>query len=205
MIEIIRKIVMSVLYTLYEQVGFAFIGTVLCMFLYLYAKEFGWKTIIKHWLKTFKEDINFRKKCFLVFYTAMIILKTLLNRAIWANPLGNVIGVWGLYNADGEMTTEVLENLALFLPFTILLLWNYREKILGCSVGMLRSLWKSAISVFLFSLTIEALQLFFRLGTFQLSDLFYNTLGGLVGGFIYWCGYKLTHRKKKEKDITDTP
>lgn len=44
---------------------------------------------------------------------------------------------------------------------------------------------------FLFSLTIEFLQLFLRLGTFQLSDLCYNTLGGAIGGVLYWMGWKV--------------
>ena len=29
------------------------------------------------------------------------------------------------------------------------------------------------------------LQLLLRLGTFQLSDIFYNTVGGVVGGLMY--------------------
>ena len=29
------------------------------------------------------------------------------------------------------------------------------------------------------------LQLLLRLGTFQLSDIFYNTVGGIIGGLIY--------------------
>lgn len=38
---------------------------------------------------------------------------------------------------------------------------------------------------FLSSLAIEMLQLFLRLGTWQLSDLCFNTLGGVIGGLIY--------------------
>lgn len=49
---------------------------------------------------------------------------------------------------------------------------------------------------FLFSLTIEFLQLFLRLGTFQLSDLCYNTLGGAMGGVLYWMGWKIQKRKR---------
>ena len=33
---------------------------------------------------------------------------------------------------------------------------------------------------------IEMLQLLLRLGTFQLSDIFYNTVGGVLGGLIYY-------------------
>lgn len=52
-------------------------------------------------------------------------------------------------------------------------------------------LWYSTKVTFLFSLTIEFLQLFLRLGTFQLSDLCYNTLGGAMGGVLYWMGWKV--------------
>lgn len=43
----------------------------------------------------------------------------------------------------------------------------------------------------MFSLGIEFTQLFLRLGTFQLADLFYNTLGGFIGGIIYLIGSKV--------------
>lgn len=35
------------------------------------------------------------------------------------------------------------------------------------------------------SVSIEMLQLLLRLGTFQLSDIFYNTVGGVLGGLMY--------------------
>ena len=38
---------------------------------------------------------------------------------------------------------------------------------------------------FIFSISIEMLQLLLRLGTFQLSDIFYNTVGGVLGGLMY--------------------
>ena len=47
-----------------------------------------------------------------------------------------------------------------------------------------------AISAFGFSLIIEMLQLLLRLGTFQLSDIFYNTVGGVLGGLLYCVAMK---------------
>ena len=47
-------------------------------------------------------------------------------------------------------------------------------------------LWYSEKIAFIFSIIIEMLQLFLRVGTFQLSDLFYNTIGGVVGGLMYY-------------------
>lgn len=107
--------------------------------------------------------------------------------------MSNVIGVWDLYNAKGELTTECIENLALFIPFTILLPWVAKERILK-SITIWSVLWNSTKMTFLFSFAIEMLQLFLRLGTWQLSDLFYNALGGAIGGIIYYVGYKVKHR-----------
>ena len=41
---------------------------------------------------------------------------------------------------------------------------------------------------------IEMLQLLLRLGTFQLSDIFYNTLGGMIGGLMYCAVMKARKR-----------
>ena len=198
MIELIKRIVTNVLLALYHPFGAALVISVLLMFLYMLIQEHGFKTVIKHWITEFKTSTIFRRTFVLAFYTAMILFQTLLTRYVWLNPLSNVIGVWGLTNAQGELTTEVIENLILFIPFTILLLWSFREKIVGPKVKLGITLWKSAVTVFIFSLIIEFLQLFVRLGTFQLSDLFYNTLGGFIGGLIYWCVYKIKHRKERQ-------
>lgn len=198
MIDIIKRIIENVLTALYQPFGFSVIMAVLAMFFYMIVKEHGLKVVVQRWINEFKTSGRFRKVFILVFYIAMILFRTLLNRTMWANPVSNVIGIWGLYNEKGELTTEAIENLALFIPFTVLLLWSYHEKFLGEGAKFLRTLWQSVKIVFLFSLTIEFLQLFLRLGTFQLSDLFYNTLGGLVGGLIYWIGYRVTHRNRKD-------
>lgn len=38
------------------------------------------------------------------------------------------------------------------------------------------------------------LQLLLRLGTFQLSDIFYNTVGGVLGGLMYCAVMKVRKR-----------
>ena len=42
--------------------------------------------------------------------------------------------------------------------------------------------------------SIEMLQLLLRLGTFQLSDIFYNTVGGALGGVCYCVAMKARKR-----------
>lgn len=197
MIEIMKKIIENVLVALYQPFGFSVIMAILAMFFYMFVKELGLKATVQRWLNEFKANSRFRRIFVLVFYTALMLFRTLLNRDMWRNPITNVIGIWGLYNEKGELTTEVIENIALFIPFAILLLWSFHEKFLGEGAKLFRTIYQSVKIVFLFSLTIEFLQLLMRLGTFQLSDLFYNTIGGLVGGLIYWIGYKFMHRNKE--------
>ena len=197
--ELISKIIVNVLTTAYQSFWFAIILSVLFMF--------AWKnyTTVKQsiieWMSWFKADSHFRRVFLLVFYTAMILLCTLLNRDMWLNPVSDVIGIWGLYNENGEFTSEAVENLVLFLPFVILLFWGFREKLLP-KLTLLSVLWKATKITFLFSFTIEMLQLFLRLGTWQLSDLFYNTLGGAVGGLIYYIAYKIKHKIRGEHGFT---
>ena len=143
----------------------------------------------------------FRRIFFLAVYVAIVLLITLLNREIWENPLSDVLGTWGLYNKKGKLTTEVIENLLMFVPFPVLMFVAFRDKLLK-SMKLHDILWTSIRISFLFSAGIEVAQLLFRLGTFQLSDLFYNTLGGILGGLCYFIGYKL---KKGNKQKTEKP
>lgn len=60
--------------------------------------------------------------------------------------------------------------------------WTFEEKI---GISWKKILWQSGKIAFIFSISIEMLQLLLRLGTFQLSDIFYNTVGGMIGGLMY--------------------
>lgn len=194
MVESVNKIISSILTALYQPFWFSLLSSILFLFFYLYVKEHGWRTALRTWLITFKSSSKFRKLFFLAFYIMMILMRTLLNRNMWANPVSNVLGSWGLYNKEGELTTEAIENVMLMLPFIVLLLWTFRDRLLD-KVSFGNIVWTGAKFSFLFSVSIEFLQLFLRLGTFQLSDIFYNTLGGLFGGLIYYIGYKMKDRK----------
>ncbi len=193
MINVLKTIITNVLTALYQPFWFAIILSVCVMFIY---KSYpNMKAAAVQWICWFKNDASFRKMFVFVFYIVMILFRTLLNRDIWANPLYDVLGNWGLFKSDGTLTTEVIENLALFVPFAVMLLWTYKDRLINKRITLVRTIWISVKITFLSSFTIEMLQLFLRLGTWQLSDLFYNTLGGFLGGLIYWCGYKIVHRK----------
>ena len=114
----------------------------------------------------------------------------------YKNMIGKLFGGWGLYE-DGQFTTESIENFMLFVPFSILLLWAFQKELLDESENIRfgKTVWEATKVVAIFSFMIEFTQLLFHLGTFQISDLTYNTLGGAVGGVIYYLGY--SRRRKK--------
>ena len=189
-INLLGNIFTNILTALYEPFGFSLLLSVLAMFFYLYAYEpsaagRGWKNAIVTWYQKFKESVFFLKLFLLAFVTSMILFRTLLNRNLWLNPLSDVMGGWGIWkieNGEQKLTTECIENVIMMVPFSAVVMWTFEEKI-GNSLKKI--LWQSGKIAFIFSISIEMLQLLLRLGTFQLSDIFYNTVGGMIGGLMY--------------------
>ena len=198
-IEILSKILINILTAFYESFGFSILLSFLAMFFYLYAcvpvdTGKGWKSAIVTWYKEFKGSVFFRKLFLSALVTSLILFRTLLNRNLWMNPLSDVMGGWGIWetvNSERQMTTECIENVIMMVPFSAVVMWTFEEKI---GKGWKKILWYSGKIVFCFSLTIEMLQLLLRLGTFQLSDIFYNTVGGLIGGLMYCAVMKARKR-----------
>ena len=191
-IKVLAKILTNILTALYEPFGFSLLLSFLAMFFYLYAYESeeagkGWKSAIVTWYQKFKGSVFFRKLFLLAFVTSMILFRTLLNRNLWLNPLSDVMGGWGIWetvNGEQKLTTECIENVIMMVPFSAVVMWTFGEKIL----------WYSGKIAFIFSISIEMLQLLMRLGTFQLSDIFYNTVGGVLGGLMYCAVMKVRKR-----------
>ena len=198
-IKVLAKILTNILTALYEPFGFSLLLSFLAMFFYLYAYEpaaagKGWKSAIVTWYQKFKESVFFRKLFLLVFVTSMILFRTLLNRNLWMNPLSDVMGGWGIWetaNGEQKLTTECIENVIMMVPFGSVALWTFGEKI---GNGWKEMLWYSGKMAFIFSISIEILQLLLRLGTFQLSDIFYNTVGGVICGLMYFAVMKARKR-----------
>ncbi len=198
-IKVLAKILTNILTALYEPFGFSLLLSFLAMFFNLYAYEpihagKGWKSAIVTWYQKFKESVFFRKLFFLFFVTSFILFRTLLNRSLWMNPLSDVMGGWGIWktvNGEKQLTTECIENVIMMVPFSAAVLWTFGKKI---GNGCKKILWQSGKISFIFSISIEILQLLLRLGTFQLSDIFYNTVGGIIGGLIYCAVMKARKR-----------
>lgn len=78
-----------------------------------------------------------------------------------------------------------ISNVLIFIPFGFYIMHFMKNK------NILKLL---AIS-FLVSLTFEIIQLFLLIGTFSFNDLITNTLGGVLGYFVYLVFHKTKHIK----------
>lgn len=195
--EYFVNIMENVLEALYRTCSASLVIAVLFMCVYLRVRKHGVGPVVQGWLREFRTDSLFRRQFFLTFYVCMMLFRTLFCRPIWGNPLENVLGIWGFHKPDGSIYTENIENLILFVPFVLLYFWMREEKEHNKKKPLQAVLMRSVSVSFGFSLLIELCQLFLKIGTFQLTDLFFNTLGGLLGGLVYW-GFDRSRKRAEE-------
>ena len=187
------NVIVDVLSVIYQTAGASCLLAVLIMCVYMLGRKQGVGPVARAWVYQFRQSSWFRRHFFLTFYTCMMLFRTILCRSVWGNPLENVLGIWGLHH-DGKIYTENFENLILFMPFIMLLFWAREEKDHTKGKKVQEVLLNSFEISFCFSLAIETCQLFLKIGTFQLTDLCFNTLGGMIGGVIYW-GFERTRNR----------
>lgn len=138
--------------------------------------------------KSIKELLTKKNYLYLIilwFYTTFIISKTLIIRTHWEDPFSNIMGGWTIYQqANGMYNVESIENLLFFSPFILLLYLSF--PILTRYKSNVSIVLQSLCIGFLCSLFIETCQVIFSVGTFQFADLFYNTLGTVIGAFLFF-------------------
>lgn len=132
-----------------------------------------------------------------MFYFSELFYTTLIHRiGMKTEPLSDIFGEWSIYDGETIMyiNPKPILNILLFLPIcfaVFYLLKSFGKK----SFTDKKVLLLTAAISFLTSLFIELIQLVFCIGTFQLSDLVYNTLGGLIGAIIYITAKRIINKK----------
>lgn len=177
---------------IYQYAGISIILSILILIVWQKAEESSWKNVWKKFMKQFKER-EWKKRFIAVLYIVFVLQRTVFNRSPWGDPLSNVIGNWWLIQ-NSTPNYEMVENILLFIPLYPLLKMskinknsNFCHKYRAIEIILIPLLC---------SFLIELFQLLFRVGTFQLSDICYNTLGGIFGAFIYYCVYLIKNIKK---------
>ena len=199
LLSIIRNVLTALYQYFWLSLLIALLMTICYLFVYDNNKSGqGLRETMKLWLSTFKSSSEFRILFFLCFYAVMMFFRTVLNRNLWLNPLNNMFGGWWIYEKDSSgnlsLTTDCIENIILFIPFSFLSLWLLSKKRKEENIGKL-TIQNIRYSLLL-TLVIEFSQLFLRVGTFQISDIVYNALGGITGSLLFMLVFKIFYKTK---------
>lgn len=175
--------------------GVFFIFTAIIIYI---LEKMEFKKFISEIKDKFFRDHSYKWKILFFTYSYFILDKTLLSRDV-----GNINNFeyafkngWLFLVKDTWNKVQAIENIIFFIPFSFFLLlgfYNLEEQ-------KLKLLKEIGLICFKFSLFIELLQLISTLGTFQLSDLVYNTTGGIIGlvlAVVYSYIKVLISRRKK--------
>ena len=133
------------------------------------------------------------------FYFSLIFDITLFCR-IGSNsdPLSNIYGDWWVWDTDliYYVNFSPIVNLVITLPLCFVVFYFIKQFTYKTYSNKCMIICSTIIS-FILSLFIETMQLIFCIGTFQISDLVYNTFGGTIGSFIFITLITLIKKKKK--------
>lgn len=118
------------------------------------------------------------------FYLAFILMGTIFARQ-HTIPYKRVFENFGFRDDDPNWNKEIIENIGIFIPYSILLLQAFEKR---------RNIRSIVICTLMTSATIEVAQLLFWVGSFQFADIIHNLIGGCIG-FLFW----ILIMKTKEK------
>lgn len=137
--------------------------------------------------------------CWIVLWGYMTVDFTMLGRNPSAGPEMELQLFWCIreawLNKDIMDWYLIVGNILLFIPYGVILAVYYDR---------MRQWWKILLAGFGTSMLIEALQLLFRCGLFEIDDLFHNTLGCYLGYCLYIiivCMFDKDRRMNRRNDF----
>ena len=117
-------------------------------------------------------------------YTALVILMTVLIRDT-INPYQNIFADFNPMK-NGKINLEVVKNTLLFIPYTFLFHQAFFTKH-DFRTTLILSFFTAAI--------IELSQLTLWLGEFQISDMVFNMIGGVIGYGLWFLMRRVINKK----------
>lgn len=131
------------------------------------------------------------------YYLSVVLHITIISREYRDDVWGHIFEGWGAL--DKAECAEAIENTVMLLPI-ILLLFIGVGRLIFKKIEFKNIIITSFKIIFATSLSIELIQARLGRGTFQIADLVYNTLGGCIGGLIYYVMAKIADRLEKLLD-----
>lgn len=139
----------------------------------------GFKKVLFEIKNKFLKDYSYKWKILFYTYFYFILKKSLFNRS---KGMKNSLEFafkrdWLFLVKDTWSKVQAVENILFFIPISFFFNLAFFD-IKDFNLNLLKKVVKLS---FLLSLFIELTQLILTLGTFQLSDIVYNTMGGIIG------------------------
>ena len=159
----------------------AIVLSFIVVFAYLFIRDNDRKEIRNKLVSIFKKPWLVLFLLFLSF----ILVCTLFSRQSIV-PYKSILTGLNLYD-NGRWNMQCIENILLFVPYTFFYLQALAPE------KPLKAVFSLSL---LTSLFIELSQLIFWLGAFQLSDLIYNVIGGMIGWGL-WNTWKTVTKKMR--------
>lgn len=134
-----------------------------------------------------------------IFYLLFVFQSTVFDRLFTGqrhNPLSNVFGGWTIVETQYFYDLSVIWNIMMFLPVAIFVFLYFH--LYGKKFNHFKLFLNSTIISLVNSVLIETMQLIFHVGTFQISDLVYNTLGGFLGSLIFVFAVRIRNKKRRK-------
>ncbi|MCH5320244.1 MAG: VanZ family protein [Eubacterium sp.] len=130
------------------------------------------------------------------YFSLMLNISLIHRIGTEIDKTANIFDEWSIFDVESSMYLNLkpIYNVILFLPMCFVLFF-FIKSFFNKAYGSKRLLIYSTVISFSTSLFIELTQLIFNLGTFQLSDLVYNTTGGLIGALTCIIIRKITNKK----------
>lgn len=122
---------------------------------------------------------------YMIFALYILLLSESFGRTVTDNYRYNLepfVEIKRFYHLLGtgcheKAVLNLLGNIVCFTPFGLYLAVEMEKK--------KALIFKVTLLTFLFSLCVETVQLYFKIGIFDVDDLMLNTLGGMLGGMLY--------------------
>lgn len=159
------------------SIGVFFIFTAIVVYIF---EEIGFKRILFEIKEKFLKDYSYKWKILFYTYFYFILKKALLDRS---KGMKNGLEFafkrdWIFLVKDTWSKVQAAENILFFIPFSFFLILAFFSNKSITKLNLLKKIIKFS---FLLSLFIELTQLFLTTGTFQVSDIVYNIIGGFIG------------------------
>ncbi len=118
-------------------------------------------------------------------YVAIMLIITFLSRENGSSN-GIDLELFSTWGINDRNNAYVIENILLFIPYGFVSVWVFAS---------MRSLFTCTLLGLVSSLGIEYLQMMTERGHFQIDDIITNTIGTILGYFIFKCVWAIGRKR----------